>query len=80
MKIKDLREKSDVELERMLSEFRNKVRELRFRIAAKQLGNIREIREAKRTIAQILTLKKAKASAGAAKSEATAKKEEPPKA
>jgi len=63
MKIKDLREKSDVELERLLVESRNKLRELRFRIAAKQLGNIREVRETRRTIAQVLTLKKAKQAA-----------------
>ena len=59
MKIKDLREKSEVELERLLADSRNKLRELRFRIAAKQLGDVREVRQVRRTIAQILTLKKA---------------------
>ncbi len=59
MKIKDLREKSEVELDRLLVDSRNKLRDLRFRIAAKQLGNIREVREIRRTIAQVLTLKKA---------------------
>jgi len=68
MKIKDLRDKSDVELERLLVDSRNKLRELRFRVAAKQLGNIREIREVRQTIAQVLTLKKAnKAAAKPAK-------------
>ena len=59
MKIKDLREKSEVELDRLLVDSRNKLRDLRFRIAAKQLGNVREVREIRRTIAQVLTLKKA---------------------
>ncbi len=68
MKIKDLREKSEVELDRLLVDSRNKLRDLRFRIAAKQLGNIREVRELRRTVAQVLTLKKAnKAAAKPAK-------------
>jgi len=60
MKIKELREKSEVELDRMLTDLRNKLRELRFRIAAKQLGNIREVRKVRQTIAQILTLRGSK--------------------
>jgi ribosomal protein L29 len=60
MKIKELREKSEVELDRMLVDLRNKLRELRFRIAAKQLGNIREVRKVRQTIAQILTLRGSK--------------------
>lgn len=56
MKISELREKTDVELARMLAENRNKVRDLRFKVAARQLNDVREIREARKAIAQILTL------------------------
>ncbi len=58
MTIKELREKSDVELDRLLANLRNKLRELRFKVTAKQLGGVRQIREAKKDIARILTLKK----------------------
>jgi len=63
MKIKELRDRSAVELDRLLTESRNKLRELRFRVTAKQLGNVREIRKVRQTIAQILTLKKARPAA-----------------
>lgn len=61
MTIKELREKTDVELNRMLAETRNKVRELRFRLAARQLSDVREVREMKRLIARVLTVKSARA-------------------
>lgn len=66
MKIKELREKSEVELDRLLVELRDKLRDLRFRIAAKQLGNIREVRKVRQTIAQILTLRAKKPAAKSA--------------
>lgn len=58
MDIKELRDKTDVELDRLLVELRNKTREQRFRIAARQLTGVRQVRDAKKTIARILTLKK----------------------
>jgi len=61
MDIKELRDKTDVELDRLLVELRNKTREQRFRIAARQLSDVREVRDAKKTIARILTLKKQRA-------------------
>ena len=73
MKIEELREKTDVELERLLVDQRNKLRELRFKVASKRLGNLREIRGVRQTIAQILTLKKARPAA--AKIAAVAPKE-----
>ncbi len=60
MKISELREKSEVELDRMLAENRNKIRDLRFKVAARQLNDVREIREARKAVAQILTLKRSK--------------------
>ncbi len=58
MKIRELREKTDLELERMLVELRDKVRDYRFKITARQLSGVRDVREAKKTIAQVLTLRR----------------------
>ena len=60
MKISELKEKSDIELDRLLSELRNRVRDLRFKVAARQLNDVREIREARKAVAQILTLKRSR--------------------
>jgi len=60
MKIAELREKQDNELDRMLAESRDKVRNLRFKVAARQLADVREIREARKTIAQVLTVKRSR--------------------
>ena len=67
MKIKELIEKADGELDKMLAENRDKVRALRFKVAARQLGDVREIREARKTVAQILTIKRARRGAAEAK-------------
>lgn len=76
MKLKELREKTAVELQRLLVESRNRLRELRFKLAAKQLADVREIRETRQTVARVLTLlgRKPKA-APAAAAPAAAKKE-----
>jgi large subunit ribosomal protein L29 len=58
MKIKEIREKSVEELKKFLSEKREAVRKLRFDIAAKQVKNIREIRQNKKDIAKTLTILK----------------------
>lgn len=60
MDIKELKEKSLPELDRTLGELREKVRDMRFRDASGQLKKVRDLREAKRTIARILTLKRAR--------------------
>ena len=60
MKISELKEKSDIELDRLLSELRNRVRDLRFKVASRQLNDVREIREARKAVAQILTLKRSR--------------------
>ena len=60
MKIAELREKNEVELDRLLSEMRGKVRDLRFKVASRQLTAVRDIREAKKSIARILTLKRSR--------------------
>ncbi len=63
MKTSELREKSDQELDRLLAELRDKVRDMRFKIAARQLSDVREVREARQAIARILTLKRSRRSA-----------------
>jgi ribosomal protein L29 len=56
MDTKELRDKTTVELEKLLTDSRNRLRELRFRVAAKQLSTVREIRQTRRLIAQLLTM------------------------
>ncbi|MFA5069908.1 MAG: 50S ribosomal protein L29 [Patescibacteria group bacterium] len=56
MKYKEIKEKTTPDLEMMLRAQREKLRELRFKVSAKQLKNIREIRVLKKNIAQILTI------------------------
>lgn len=60
MKIKELREKEKKELEELLIENREKLRDLRFKVVSRQFKNIKEIGKAKKLIAQILTIIKEK--------------------
>jgi len=56
MEYKELIKKTVKELHNLLNESRDKLRDLRFKDANKQLKNIREIRQVRKTISQILTL------------------------
>ncbi|MFH1822456.1 MAG: 50S ribosomal protein L29 [Patescibacteria group bacterium] len=56
MEFKELKKKTKSELHNILAESRDKLRDLRFKDANKQLKNVREIREVRETIAQALTL------------------------
>ena len=56
MEFKELKQKPVGELKKILSENLEKLRDLRFKVAAKQLKNIREIRVVKKLNARILTL------------------------
>ncbi|MDD4900496.1 MAG: 50S ribosomal protein L29 [Patescibacteria group bacterium] len=56
MDLKELKLKTEKELRKILDESRDKLRDLRFKDANKQLKDVREIRVIKRTIARILTL------------------------
>lgn len=60
MNIKELREKTEQELHKLLKLHREQVRDLRFKVAAKQHKNVRELRDEKRTVAKILTILKEK--------------------
>ncbi|PIS42266.1 MAG: 50S ribosomal protein L29 [Candidatus Kerfeldbacteria bacterium CG08_land_8_20_14_0_20_40_16] len=61
MKIKELREKSDNELQKLLKSTREHFREVRFKVASEQLKNVRAVRAEKKTIAKILTVIKERA-------------------
>ncbi|MFA6909091.1 MAG: 50S ribosomal protein L29 [Patescibacteria group bacterium] len=52
---KELGAKSIAELHALLAETREKLRDARFRVAAKQLKDVREVRQLRATVARILT-------------------------
>jgi large subunit ribosomal protein L29 len=56
MDYKEIKNKSESELHRILAEYRDKLRDLRFKDASKQLKNVREIRKVKKIIARVLML------------------------
>jgi len=56
MDTKELMAKDAVELNKMLEDNREKLRDLRFKDSNKQLKNIREIRGVRQLIARILTI------------------------
>lgn len=56
MTIKELRQKSDSGLQAMLDESRDKLREMRFKVAQRQLKKVSDIKEVKKEIARILTV------------------------
>ena len=58
MKLTELRRKSKDELGKILTDNREKLRQLRFDLSAGKVKNVREIRHIKKEIAQILTLLK----------------------
>ena len=56
MKIQELRQKNKVELQKILQDNREKLRQLRFDLAAGKVKDVREIRLIKKDIARILTI------------------------
>ncbi len=56
MEYKELKNKKSSDLHRILSESREKLRDLRFKDASKQLKNVREIREIRKVISRVLML------------------------
>lgn len=56
MEFKELKNKKKSELHLSLAESREKMRELRFKDASRQLKDVRAIREIKKDIAKILTM------------------------
>ncbi len=60
MKIAELRKKSKEELQKILIDNRERLRQLRFDLSAGKVKNVKEVRTVKKEIAQILTLLKEK--------------------
>lgn len=60
MKITEIRQKSKLELQKLLQESREKLRQLRFDLASGKVKNVRDIRKTRRDIARILTIIKHK--------------------
>lgn len=58
MKVKELRQKSKDDLEKILKEDREKLRQLRFDLASGKVKNVKEILNLKKKIARILTILK----------------------
>lgn len=58
MKNKELRQKTSLELKKLLASTREQVRDLRFKVAAKQHKDVRNLRETKRLLARIMTILK----------------------
>lgn len=56
MKLAEIKQKSKDELKKLLSDNREKLRQLRFDLSAGKVKNVREIRRMKKEIAQALTL------------------------
>lgn len=55
MKIKELQQKTASELQKLLQDSQEKLRQLRFDLAAGKVKNVREIRKVRRNIARVLT-------------------------
>ena len=56
MEFKELQGKNEAELQKMLQESREKLRELRFKEANKQLKDVRAIRRERQLISRLLTM------------------------
>lgn len=56
METKELTSKTPAELQKLLAQYREKLRELRFKDSNKQLKNVREIRQTRENIARIFTV------------------------
>ena len=60
MKLRELKEKSTQEMEKLLRETRESLRGMRFGVSTGQETHVRSLRIARKTIAQILTIKRSR--------------------
>jgi ribosomal protein L29 len=60
MDIKELRTQTPEALERLAGELRAKIRDLRFTAGTRQLADVRNLRDARKDLARVLTVKNAK--------------------
>jgi len=58
MKFDELKAKSEVELQKLLAQSREELRDARFKASKNELKNVRAIRNVKEKIARILTILK----------------------
>lgn len=56
MKVKELRQKTEKELNDLLNENRHKLGQFKFDLASKKLKNVRQIRELRKDVARILSI------------------------
>jgi len=56
MKVKDLRQLTSAELLNRAAELRGNIRDLRFTVTTRQHSKVRDLREAKKELAKVLTL------------------------
>ena len=56
MKYQEIKERSEAELQKLVKANREKLRDLRFKVANKQLKDIREVRRVKAIISRSLTV------------------------
>jgi len=56
MKVKELRQKSKDDLNKILQQEREKMRQIRFDMSSGKVKNVREINKIKKDIARILTI------------------------
>ncbi|MDO8618126.1 MAG: 50S ribosomal protein L29 [Candidatus Uhrbacteria bacterium] len=59
MDIKELKMKSVDELRRLAKELRSELRDMRFKVATRQLNKVRNVRKGKKDLARIETLLRA---------------------
>lgn len=55
MKKEDIKQKSKIELKRLLLEHKERIRSLKFNLTSGKVKNVREIRKLRKDIARILT-------------------------
>ncbi|MFA5052420.1 MAG: 50S ribosomal protein L29 [Patescibacteria group bacterium] len=60
MEIKELRQKGEEELRKLIKIQREQLREIRFKVSTKQYKDVRELRAVRHGIARILTVLKEK--------------------
>jgi ribosomal protein L29 len=60
MDVKEFRNQTPEALDKTAAEIRAKIRDLRFTVGTGSRGNVRDLRNAKRDLARVLTVKNAK--------------------
>lgn len=63
MKIAEINQKTDNELQTLLDESRKKLAEARLELRTKQVSNVKQVKALRKTIAQVLTVQSVKQAA-----------------